>query len=83
MKNYEKYIIVCFCAALLILLCACAKSKPKDVVYIPTRAEIKTPTLAPKSENTLENIKNIFIFANEMECALDFATSGEICASEL
>lgn len=58
------------------LLSACV---PKErIVHIPVKCDIEKPKRPTKVASEFQNIKNIFIYTESLESALDFCINGII-----
>lgn len=49
----------------------------KNVVYIPQRCDITFPAYPLPQNNAVENLKNLAIYTEKLECALDFCINGK------
>ncbi|GMT39170.1 hypothetical protein NHP20013_12950 [Helicobacter bizzozeronii] len=67
----------------MLLLCAllgftaCTPRVVYKDVYIPTKCKVLKPVRPHKSLNTLEYLKALLIYTQELEKDLDFCTTGE------
>lgn len=58
------------------LLSACV---PKErIVHIPVKCDIEKPKRPTKVASEFQNIKNILIYTESLESALDFCVNGTI-----
>lgn len=63
-------------ASVGILLAGCFSQK-KEFIYIPQRCEIVFPAYPLPRGNAVENLKDLAIYTEKLECALDFCINGE------
>lgn len=62
------------------LLSACM---PKErIVHIPIKCDIEKPKRPTKVASEFQNIKNILIYTESLESALDFCINGSIPTKE-
>lgn len=68
-----KYILLIMC---VVMLGGCLGVK-HDVVYIPQKCDIIFPAYPLPRSNAVENLKDLAIYTEKLECALDFCINGE------
>ena len=73
MINGLKYILFLMC---LFVLGGCFSAKER-VVYIPQRCDIIYPAYPLPRGNAVENLKELAIYTEKLECSLDFCINGE------
>lgn len=61
---------------ILLLLGGCFSAKER-VVYIPQRCDIIYPAYPLPRGNAVENLKELAIYTEKLECSLDFCINGE------
>lgn len=67
-------ILLIFIAAFLLSACV-----PKErIVHIPVKCDIEKPKRPTKVASEFQNIKNILIYTESLESALDFCVNGAI-----
>ncbi|TSA78781.1 hypothetical protein [Helicobacter mehlei] len=59
-------------------LCACTPRVIYKDVYIPTKCKVIKPTRPPSSLNTLDYLKALLIYTEQLERDLDFCTKGSL-----
>lgn len=62
-------------ALLVLTLTGCFSAKG-EVVYLPQRCEIVFPAYPLPRKNAVENLKELAIYTEKLECALDFCING-------
>lgn len=71
-------ILLIFIAAFLLSACA-----PKErIIHIPVKCDIEKPKRPTKVASEFQNIKNILIYTESLESALDFCVNGVIPIKE-
>lgn len=59
-----------------LLFCGCSTIEYKEV-YIPTKCDIPYPKIAKKTDDIIENQKNLVVYTLELEDALNCCIKGE------
>lgn len=59
----------------IIFFAGCAKNS--KYVYVPQQCAIDMPTPPSYSKNGLKDAKGLAIYAQELECALEYCTKGK------
>lgn len=65
-----------FFIALAFTLGGCFTSKA-EVVYLPQKCEVTFPAYPLPKKNAVENLKELAIYTEKLECALDFCINGK------
>lgn len=73
-----KALIPVVTALFALLLSACAPRVIYKDVYIPTKCRVLKPTRPPKSLNTLDYLKALLIYTEQLERDLDFCIEGNL-----
>lgn len=58
---------------LILVFSGCATHK---AIFIPIKCKAQMPASPLHTKDTLENLKNISIYAQKLECTLDFCING-------
>lgn len=68
-----KYILLIMC---VVVFGGCLGVK-HEVVYIPQKCDITFPAYPLPRSNAVENLKDLAIYTEKLECALDFCVNGK------
>lgn len=49
----------------------------QEVLYIPQRCDVVFPAYPLPRNNAVENLKDLAIYTEKLECALDFCINGK------